>query len=237
MIGKKDESSYSHSTRPGAVQSNRGKPISVPSTNKPANQSASLKAVGSNVKPTTILNQSQAPINNPAIGSGIPANRQQQPSKMAPRFNNKQQRDRTGSTSSNTWEKGDIAHMGDHNDADFVQRPNSSIQSIDKLSQDSKADAKMSTIIFENTNYKSMPAPIKRQTPSNQQQIQNAPQPQRGGVNQYDQVQPNNLGHHSHHSQNPHHLDKKADDVFKNASSGNFQDMLDSQQQVGYTLN
>lgn len=161
---------------------------------------------------------------------------------MAPRFV-KQSRDRTGSSSSNTWDKGDIGHMGDASESDFTQRSSSSIQSIDKLSQDSgnKSDSttKMSTIIFENTNFKSItPGPIKRQTiPSNQQQqqqIQNpSQQSQRSGVNQYDQVQSNNLGgHHSHHPQNQHHLDKKADDVFKNASSGNFQDMLDSQQQV-----
>lgn len=156
---------------------------------------------------------------------------------MAPRFV-KQQRDRTGSGSSNTWEKSDIAHIGDAGEPDFTQRSNTSMQSIDKLSQDSgnKSDsnAKMSTIIFENTNFKAIPGPIKRQTaPPNQQQMQNpSQQVQRGSVSQYDQVPSNNLGgHHSHHSQNPHHLDKKVDDVFKNASSGNFQDMLDSQQQ------
>lgn len=176
------------------------------------------------------------------MGSGNPANRPQQPNKIAPRFV-KQQRDRTGSSSSNTWDKSDVAHMGDANESDFTQRSSSSIQSIDKLSQDSgnKTDSttKMSTIIFENTNFKSMPGPIKRQTvPSNQQQIQNpSQQTQRSGVNQYDQVQSNNLGgHHSHHPQNQHHLDKKADDVFKNASSGNLQDMLDSQQQVMQTV-
>ena len=179
------------------------------------------------------------------MGSGPnPANRPQQPNKMAPRFV-KQSRDRTGSSSSNTWDKGDIGHMGDASESDFTQRSSSSIQSIDKLSQDSgnKSDptTKMSTIIFENTNFKSMPpGPIKRQTIASnqqqqqQQQIQNPSQQSQRGVNQYDQVQSNNLGgHHSHHPQNQHHhLDKKADDVFKNASSGNFQDMLDSQQQV-----
>lgn len=170
---------------------------------------------------------------------------------MAPRFV-KQPRDRTGSSSSSTWEKGDMPHMADPNEPDFTQRSNSNIQSVDKLSQDggNKTDSIKSTIIFENTNFKSMPGPIKRQTaPPNQQQQQppqqqqqqqmpGAPQQaQRGGVGQYDQVQPNNLGgHHSHHSQNQHHLDnKKADDVFKNAASGgNFQDMLDSQQQVNW---
>lgn len=171
-----------------------------------------------------------------AVASGNLANRQQQPAKMPPRF----VKQRTGSGSSNTWEKGgDLTHLPDASEADFTQRTGSSIQSIDKLSQDggNKADAtaKMSTIIFENTNFKSMPGPIKRQTvPTNQQQIQNASQQvQRSGVNQYDQVQSNNLSHHSHHQQNQHHhIDKKADDVFKNASSGNFQDILDSQQQV-----
>lgn len=145
-----------------------------------------------------------------------------------------------------------MPHMADPNEPDFTQRSNSNIQSVDKLSQDggNKTDSIKSTIIFENTNFKSMPGPIKRQTaPPNQQQQQppqqqqqqqmpGAPQQaQRGGVGQYDQVQPNNLGgHHSHHSQNQHHLDnKKADDVFKNAASGgNFQDMLDSQQQVNW---
>lgn len=168
------------------------------------------------------------------MGSGNPANRPQPPNKMAPRFVKQQ---RTGSSSSNTWDKNDIVHMGDANESEFTQRSSSNMQSMDKLSQDSgnKTDSttKMSTIIFENTNFKSMPGPIKRQTiPSNQQQIQNpSQQSQRGGVNQYDQS--NNLGgHHSHHQQNQIHLDKKADDVFKNASSGNFQDMLDSQQQV-----
>lgn len=170
------------------------------------------------------------------VGSGSVVNRQpQQPNKMAPRF---VKRDRTGSSSSNTWEKGDIGHIGDANETDFTQRSSNTMQSIDKLSQDSgnKADptTKMSTIIFENTNYKSMPGPIKRQTVPSNQQIQNVAQQSQRGVNQYDQVQSNNLGgHHSHHPQNQsHHLDKKPDDVFKNASSGNFQDMLDSQQQV-----
>lgn len=177
------------------------------------------------------------------VGSGsVVVNRQQQSNKMAPRFV-KQPRDRTGSSSSNTWEKGGgdhLTHIGNTNESDFTQRSSSSIQSIEKLSQDSSnkpdSNTKMSTIIFENTNFKSMPGPIKRQTvPSNQQQqMQNtSQQSQRSGVNQYDQVQANNMGgHHVHHSQNQHHLDKKPDDVFKNASSGNFQDMLDSQQQV-----
>lgn len=118
---------------------------------------------------------------------------------MVTRFD---KRDRTGLSSSNTWKKEDIGHIGDANETDFTQRSNSSIQSIDKLSQDSgnKANptAKMS-----------------------------AQQSQRG-VNQYYQVQSNNLD--GHQSQNQlHHLDKKSDDVFKNASSGN-----DSQQRVNY---
>lgn len=164
-------------------------------------------------------------------------NRQQPPQKLPPRFV-KQQRDRTGSASSNTWDKttADITHIVDPNEQDFTQRTSSSTQAIDKISQDGgkqiESNAKMSTIIFENTNFKSIPGPIKRNVPSNQQQSQASSQ-QAQRSNQYDQVQSNNLGgHHSHHSQNQHHLDKKPDDVFKNASSGgNFQDMLDSQQQ------
>lgn len=244
-VPKKDDTSYSHSSRGSAAPINRGKPqVNAQSTSsKPSSQTIPAKPMTSNTKPPpTNINQSQAPVNvSSAIGSANAANRQQPPNKMAPRFV-KQQRDRTGSNSSNTWEKGgDMAHISDANESDFTQRSNASIQAIDKTGQDAgnKTDstAKMSTIIFENTNFKSMPpGPIKRQTtPSNQQPMPNAPQ-QPPRVSQYDQVQSNNLGgHHSHHSQNQHHLDKKADDVFKNASSGNFQDMLDSQQQVRST--
>lgn len=233
IVIKKDDSTYAHGTR-GNIPPNRGKPqVNAQSSTKPISQTIQAKPVCSGAKPTPNVIQSQQPVPS-AVGSGNVVNRQQQPNKMPPRFV-KQQRDRTGSSSSNTWEKGDITHIGEVTESDFTQRSNSGIQSIDKLSQDSKTDsnAKMSTIIFENTNFKSIPGPIKRQTvPSNQQQIPNPQQSQRSGVNQYDQVQTNNLGgHHSHHA-NQHHLDKKADDVFKNASSGNFQDILDSQQQV-----
>lgn len=156
---------------------------------------------------------------------------QQPPNKFPSRFVNKQ-RDRTGSGSSNTWDKSDISFGSDTHDSDFVQR--SSNQSIEKLNQDGSKNeqtGKMSTIIFENTSFKSMPGPIKRQTAPNQQPGQQ--QGPRGGPNQYDPSQSGQMGgHHPHHPQNQHHLDKKADDVFKNASSGgNFQDMLDSQQQ------
>lgn len=152
---------------------------------------------------------------------------------MAPRFV-KQQRDRNSSTSSNTWDKStaDMSHIGDVNESDFGQR---ATQAIDKVGHDvgikSDAATKLSaTMIFENTNFKSIGGPIKRQAvPTNQQQ---GPHGAQQRTNQYEQVQSNNLGgHHAHHSQPPHHLDKKADDVFKTANSGaNFQDMLDTQQ-------
>lgn len=109
-------------------------------------------------------------------------------------------RDRT--SSSNTWKKEDIGHTGDANETDFIQRSNSAIQSIDKLSQDSGNK-------------------VNPTAKTSAQQSQH-------GVNQYDQVQPNNLDEHQ--SQNQlHHLDKKPDDVFKNASSDD-----DSQQRVNY---
>lgn len=125
-----------------------------------------------------------------------------------------------------------MPHIGDGNDNDFGQRPG---PPMDKVGHDvAKTDATKisSTIIFENTNYKSMPGPIKRQPMQpNQPQGPAGGPPGRGS--QYDQVPANNMaGHHAHHGPPSHHMDKKADDVFKSANSGgNFQDMLDSQQQ------
>lgn len=61
---KKDEIGYSHSARSNVAPVNRGKPqINAQPTTKPIGQTAPVKPVGSNVKPTPIINQSQPLVN------------------------------------------------------------------------------------------------------------------------------------------------------------------------------
>lgn len=61
---KKDETTYSHGgSRINAAPVNRGKPqVNAQTTSKPASQSVPAKPLGSNVKPTSNINQSQAPV-------------------------------------------------------------------------------------------------------------------------------------------------------------------------------
>lgn len=160
-------------------------------------------------------------------------------SKLAPRFvKQRQQRSDqiNGNQLQNAWDKPlatlgssdaenmshgvDDADVGNvHGDASNQrntarQTPNAAIGEKSDLSINLKTDNSkqhldgtsppVNTIIFENTNYKTIP-PIKRQTLPPQQQQQT----------QQQSVQ----------------LDKKPEDVFKNTSSGTFQDMLDAQQQ------
>lgn len=156
-------------------------------------------------------------------------------SKLAPRFvKQRQQRSDqiNGNQMQNAWDKplgsSDSENMGHGiDDADVnnvhgdgsIQRntvrqtPNAAIGEKSDLSINLKTDNSkqhldgtsppVNTIIFENTNYKTIP-PIKRQTIPQQQQQQ---------------------------TQQSVQLDKKPEDVFKNTSSGTFQDMLDAQQQ------
>lgn len=63
-INKKDETTYSHGgSRSNVAPVNRGKPqINAQSTSKPTSQSVPAKPMGSNIKPTSNINQSQAPV-------------------------------------------------------------------------------------------------------------------------------------------------------------------------------
>lgn len=181
---KKDETSYSQGQRSGAPSSNRGKPqqSTQSSVKSPPHASTVKPSAGSVSKPgNTATNQPQATSLPPQAQVNVPAGPQQQsavkpaqdrsstsvnragnqpPNKMAPRFV-KQQRDRNGPNQSNTWEKtsGDISQISDAGD-DFTQRSAGGAQSVDKITSDGSnkgEPTKMSTIIFENTNFKSMP--------------------------------------------------------------------------------
>lgn len=60
---KKEDSSYSHSSRSSTAPINRGKPqINAQSTTKPTSQSIPAKPVGSSTKPPSNISQSQAPV-------------------------------------------------------------------------------------------------------------------------------------------------------------------------------
>lgn len=60
---KKDDSSYSHSSRNSAAPINRGKPqVNAQSTAKSASQPIPAKPVGSSTKPPSNISQSQAPV-------------------------------------------------------------------------------------------------------------------------------------------------------------------------------
>lgn len=95
----------------------------------------------------------------------------------------------------NTARQTPNAAIGEKSDLSINLKTDNSKQHLDGTSPP------VNTIIFENTNYKTIP-PIKRQTLPPQQQTQQSVQ-----------------------------LDKKPEDVFKSTSSGTFQDMLDAQQQ------
>lgn len=155
-------------------------------------------------------------------------------SKLAPRFvKQRQQRSDqiNGNPMQNAWDKPlgssdaeNMSHGIDDADINNVhgdtsiqrntvrQTPNAAIGEKSDLSINLKTDNSkqhldgtsppVNTIIFENTNYKTIPT-IKRQTLPQQQPTQ----------------------------QQSVQLDKKPEDVFKNTSSGTFQDMLDAQQQ------
>lgn len=68
---KSDDATYSHSgSRGNVVPVNRGKPqVNAQATSKPTNQSVSAKPLGNNIKPTSTLNQSQAPVSRLFISS------------------------------------------------------------------------------------------------------------------------------------------------------------------------
>lgn len=62
---KKDDSSYSHSSRSNVAPINRGKPqVNAQTTPKPTSQSIPAKPVGSSTKPPSNITQSQAPVSN-----------------------------------------------------------------------------------------------------------------------------------------------------------------------------
>lgn len=225
-------------------------------TNSP--QTVQTPTTGGTNRPAAPSTQQPGNFTKPGPGgAGVDARNRTQPNKLPPRFAKQQQqqhptragpRDNStfGQQQINSWdksssgiEKGSAEQdngAATANTKTDETKPNLQGQSVGEKPGQPNASSnsniktdnnKVNTIIFENTNFKTMP-PIKRQQggpPGPQQQHQ-----QHQGHPQHQQHQ--QLSHHHvQMQQNQHQLDKRPEDVFKNASSvGSFQDMLDSQQ-------